>query len=261
MAIAAAVPAFNEEATIEAIVAGLLPQVDRVVVVDDGSCDCTAAYAARAGAELVPHRNNLGKGTAIRTALAWARDHPEVSELVLLDGDGQHDPSDVARLIRERRELGVDLLVGSRFLGTNNAPLYRLFGLHVLSAAAALGSGIRLTDSQSGFRVLSRPAIDQLELHERSFAVEAEMQYEASTKGLSMSETPIHIGYAGQARRSPIVHGVSVLIRTILMTARRRPARLPALVAIPAVAIHIARTSRQPTEDRMLKRQSRGRSA
>ena len=131
---------------------------------------------------------------------------------------------------------------GSRFLGQNNAPLYRLFGLHVLTASAGLGSGIYVTDSQSGFRILSRRAIDRLELHEDAFAVESEMQFEAAAKDLRLAETPIEIRYAGPARRSPVVHGVSVLIRTILMTGRRRPLRLPLLVATPFLAIQVGRT-------------------
>jgi hypothetical protein len=87
--------------------------------------------------------------------------------------------------------------------------------------------------------VLSRRAIDQLELHEDAFAVESEMQFEAAAKGLRFGEMPIQIRYSGPARRSPAAHGISVLIRTILMTARRRPARLPLLVATPFLAFRI----------------------
>jgi hypothetical protein len=162
-----------------------------------------------------------------------------VTDLVLIDGDGQHDPADIPRMLLEMKRRDLDILVGSRFLGKHNAPFYRLFGLHVLTASAGLGSGIYTTDSQSGFRVLSRRAIDRLEVREGSFAVESEMQFEAAEKGLRLGETPIEIRYAGPARRSPAVHGVSVLLRTILMTVRRRPARLPLMVATPFLAVRI----------------------
>ncbi len=119
----------------------------------------------------------------------------DVTELVLIDGDGQHDPEDIPRLVAELRQRELDILVGSRFLGTNNAPLYRLFGLHVLTASAGLGSGIYVTDSQSGFRILSRRAIDRLELHEDAFAVESEMQFEAAAKDLRLG---------GDADRDPL---------------------------------------------------------
>jgi glycosyltransferase involved in cell wall biosynthesis len=236
---AAAIPIYNEEAAIPAVVAGVREHIGRVVVVDDGSTDESARVAAAAGAEVFVHPRNLGKGVGLRTALTWAKEHPEVTDLVLIDGDGQHDPADIPRMLVEMKRRDLDIIVGSRFLGHHNAPLYRLFGLHVLTASAGLGSGVYMTDSQSGYRVLSRRAIDRLELTERAFAVESEMQFEAAEKGLRLGETPIQIRYAGPARRSPVAHGVSVLIRTIVMTARRRPARLPLLIGTPVLAVRI----------------------
>lgn len=240
--IAAAIPIFNESASIGAVVEATLDDVDKVLVVDDGSTDDGARIAEASGATVVEHAVNSGKGAALRTALAWARLQPDVRQLVLIDGDGQHDPADIQRLLTEASARELDILVGSRFLGHNNAPLYRLFGLHVLSASAALGSGIRLTDSQSGFRVLSRRAVDLLELTENSFSVETEMQFQGAALGLRIGETPIQIRYTGPARRSPVVHGVSVLLHTIKMTALTRPFRLPLLVATPLVAARIGRT-------------------
>jgi glycosyltransferase involved in cell wall biosynthesis len=242
MGTAAAIPAYNESATIEQVVVATRQHVDCVLVVDDGSIDNTPALAREAGAILLRLPANRGKGVALQAALEWARGQPDVDQLVLLDADGQHDPADIPRLLAEQRARQLDVLIGSRFLGQNNAPLYRLFGLHVLSASAALGSGVRLTDSQSGFRVLSRRAVERLRLRERSFAVESEMQFDGVPKGLRLGEAPIRITYASAARRNPVGHGVSVLIATIAMTARRRPGRLPLLVVTPVLAFAIARS-------------------
>lgn len=239
---AAVIPILNEATTIQGVVENVRRHVDHVVVVDDGSSDESAELAHATGATVLLHDRNLGKGAALQTALRWAKEQHELDHLVLIDGDGQHDPADIQRMIQALREAKLDILVGSRFLGTNNAPLYRLFGLHVLSASAALGSGVRLTDSQSGYRVLSRRAIDTLQLTQQRFAVESEMQFEAAKRRLQMGEVPISIRYEAPARRSPVVHGVSVLLSTIGMTARRRPWRLPRLVAAPVLATHIART-------------------
>jgi len=239
---AAVIPILNEAATIQGVIENVRRHVEHVVVVDDGSTDESADLAHATGATVLLHDRNLGKGAALQTALRWAKGQPDLEHLVLIDGDGQHDPADIERLIQELRRAELDILVGSRFLGTNNAPLYRLFGLHVLSASAALGSGVRLTDSQSGYRVLSRRAIDRLQLTQQRFAVESEMQFEAAKRGLRMGEVPISIRYEAPARRSPVVHGVSVLLATIGMTARRRPFRLPRLVAAPVLATRIART-------------------
>jgi glycosyltransferase involved in cell wall biosynthesis len=244
MGVCAVIPAFNEGAGIAAIVAAILPVVDRVVVVDDGSGDETAVNAERAGALVLRHELNRGKGAAMQTALGWARSS-DSDVLVFVDGDGQHDPADVPLLVAAVRA-GSDIVVGSRFLGTSNVPLYRVFGLHVLSAAAAIGSGIALTDSQSGYRALSRRAIVGLRLREPRFSIETEMQFEASRLGLSMRELPIEIRYSGPARRSPVVHGVTVLIDTLRMTASRRPTRFPFLIATPLHAIRLGRLSGRP---------------
>lgn len=239
---AAVIPILNEAATIREVIGSVGGHVDSVVVVDDGSTDGSDELARSAGATVLRHDRNRGKGAALQTALSWARTQPDLGQLVLIDGDGQHDPADIGRLVAALHDGGLDIVVGSRFLGTNNAPLYRLFGLHVLSASAALGSGLRLTDSQSGYRVLSRRAIDALHLTQPRFAVESEMQFEAAERGLRMGEIPISIRYEAPARRSPVVHGVSVLLATIGMTVRRRPWRVPLLVAAPVLAGRIART-------------------
>ncbi len=249
MTLAAAIPIYNERDAIPRVIAGVREHVGQVVVVDDGSTDGSADIAAEAGAQVVVHERNRGKGVGLQTALAWAKAHPEVTDLVLIDGDGQHDPADIPRLLVEMKRRDLDILVGSRFLGNHNAPLYRLFGLHVLTASAGLGSGVYVTDSQSGYRVLSRRAIDALALTEGAFAVESEMQFEAAKKGLRLGETPIEIRYTGPARRSPVAHGVSVLIRTILMTARRRPWRLPMLVATPFLAARVGTHRRSKVPD------------
>ena len=240
--IAAAIPIFNEARTIGDVVTETRKFVDEVLVVDDGSTDGGASAAEQDGATVIRHAANAGKGAALQTALRWGRKRRELSHLVLIDGDGQHAPGDIPRLLEAAQNGGIDILVGSRFLGENNAPLYRLFGLHVLSASASLGSGIHLTDSQSGFRVLSHRAVGVMNLTERAFSVETEMQFIGAASGLRATEVPIAIRYAGPARRSPVVHGVSVLLRTIRMTALKRPLRLPLLIATPVLALQIGRT-------------------
>jgi len=250
MRIAAAMPILNEASTIGQLVTEVREHVDTVLVVDDGSSDDGGKVAERSGAEVIRHPANRGKGSSLASALQWARARPEIGWLVLLDGDGQHDPSEITTLVETTQREGLDILVGSRFIGDNNAPFYRVVGLHVLSATAELGSGIRLTDSQSGFRVLSRNAIERLDLNERGFSVEAEMQFLAARIPLRVGEAPISIRYAGPARRSPVVHGVSVLCRTLALTVRHRPLRLPMLLAMPVALWRLSRSQVASIEKR-----------
>ncbi len=242
MTVVAAIPIFNESRTIGMVVEAVKRHVDAILVIDDGSTDDGATLAEVAGAEVLRHPSNRGKGRAIASAIRWTRSHPEIDWLVLLDGDGQHDPGDIEILVNAAIEGRLDICVGSRFIGDSNVPFYRVLGLHVLSATAALGSGVYLSDSQSGFRILSRAAIDQLDLREGGFSVEAEMQFHAGRMSLRVGEVPISIRYSGPARRSPVVHGVSVLLRTLSLTARHRPARLLLMWLLPVTLVRVSRS-------------------
>jgi glycosyltransferase involved in cell wall biosynthesis len=223
--IIAAIPAHNEERTIGAVVSSALQHVDLALVVDDGSSDGTATAAARAGAEVVRHERNTGKAVAITTALGWARHHAP-SALILLDGDGQHDPADIPRLLEPILDGSADVVIGSRFLEIRNPiPYYRTVGQRVLNVATHLGSGQPCSDSQSGYRALSARAVHSIRLHERflqGLAGESEMQFEIAKHGLRLSEIPIYVRYDERPRRSPVKHGFGVLYRVIVMSLQRR---------------------------------------
>ncbi|WP_369425456.1 glycosyltransferase family 2 protein, partial [Methanothrix sp.] len=147
----AILPAFNEETSIGSVVLLTRMYVDRVIVVDDGSSDRTAEVARLAGAEVIRHPTNMGKGAALRTGFMAAEG---ADVIVTLDSDGQHDPADIPRLIQPVLHGEADMVNGSRYLRGNrkDTPLYRRVGQRVLDMATNLDSGLRVTDSQSGFR-------------------------------------------------------------------------------------------------------------
>jgi glycosyltransferase involved in cell wall biosynthesis len=212
----AAIPAYNEEKHIEEIVSKTLYYVDQVIVVDDGSDDRTGERARGAGAEVVTHDKNSGKGVAINTAFKAAREiNPNA--MVLLDADGQHSPEEIPSLLDPVLNSQADMVVGSRFLKNNHIPKYRMFGQTVLNITTNLGSGIKLTDTQSGFRAFSRKAIERMALKETGFAVESEMQFMAGRYGLKVTEVPIETNYDEKVKRSPVVHGFGVLFRVLGM--------------------------------------------
>jgi glycosyltransferase involved in cell wall biosynthesis len=216
----AAIPAYNEEKHIEEIVSKTLHYVDQVIVVDDGSVDRTGERARGAGAEVVTHDKNSGKGVAINTAFKAAREiNPNA--MVLLDADGQHSPEEIPNLLDPVLNNQADMVVGSRFLKNNHIPKYRMLGQTVLNITTNLGSGIKLTDTQSGFRAFSRKAIERMALKETGFAVESEMQFMAGRYGLKVTEVPIETNYDEKVKRSPVVHGFGVLFRVLGMMGQR----------------------------------------
>jgi glycosyltransferase involved in cell wall biosynthesis len=126
------IPAYNEERTIAAVVDSASTHVDDVLVVDDGSDDETGERARRAGATVIVHEHNQGYGATLRTIFHRAH-AANVDQLVILDGDGQHDAADIPKLVAAQQSTRAELVIGSRFAGGSNTgiPAYRRFGLAV----------------------------------------------------------------------------------------------------------------------------------
>jgi len=139
-----------------------------VLVIDDGSSDDTVLLAKEAGATVIEHEENGGYGAALRTAFREAN-RRRADHLVILDGDGQHDPSDIPGAVDVQGD-GADIVIGSRFAegSETELPLYRRFGLAVVNALTNLSMGVlvrsksRVGDTQSGFRTYNREAIESL---------------------------------------------------------------------------------------------------
>lgn len=220
--IMAAMPAYNEGRYIGSLILQARQYVDEVVVVDDGSTDQTSVVARLAGATVIQHSKNMGCGVATQSIFAEAKKQ-NVDILVLLDADAQHDPEEIPFLIKAVSE-GSDLVIGSRKIRRDNIPPYRRVGQIVLRYFTRTLSREKLSDTESGFRALSKKAISEIELKETGFAVEAEMVSAATAKGLKVSEVPISIIYTEDgSTMNPVKHGFGVLNRIMVMISERRP--------------------------------------
>jgi glycosyltransferase involved in cell wall biosynthesis len=220
--ILAGIAAYNEARYIGSIVLQARQYVDEVIVVDDGSTDNTAKVAELAGATVIRHDENRGKGTAVQNILAEAKKrNPDI--LVLLDADSQHDPNEIPALIKPISE-GFDLVIGSREAQKDKTPRYRRIGQKVLLRSTRLASKANISDSESGFRALSPKAINNLKLKAAGFAIESEMITHAADKNLKITEVPISNIYTKDGSTlNPIRHGIDVLSQIIVMISHRRP--------------------------------------
>ena len=219
----AAIPCFNEERFIGSVVLKAKNLVDHVLVIDDGSSDNTALVAELAGASVIKHESNKGKGAAVNTAFEHVKEM-SCTALVLLDGDGQHEPGDIPRLLKPVLNGEADMVVGSRFLQIKSSiPGYRVWGQRVLTLLTNVGSQAKLTDSQCGFRAFSPKAIRALTFVEEGLSVESEMQFLAKEAGLRMAEIPVSIVYHEKSKRSPVAHGMGVLNSIFGLISKRLP--------------------------------------
>lgn len=219
----ALIPAYNEERFIGSLVLAVRAYVDQVIVVDDGSRDKTVEIARRAGATVVEHERNQGKAAAVNTGFDYVRElSPAV--LVMLDGDGQHNADDIPQVTAPVLEGRADLVVGSRFLDIkSDIPAYRQVGQHGLTLITNLASGVRIGDSQSGFRAFSAEALERLSFGQGGFSIESEMQFLAREHKLQLVEVPIRVIYAEKAKRNPVAHGMQVLNGILRLVGQIRP--------------------------------------
>ena len=221
--IIAVIPAYNEERFIGSVVLKAQKYAYQVVVVDDGSTDATAEIAAAAGAVVVKHEHNLGKGMALNTGFNKARElSPEA--VVTIDADGQHVPEETINVVMPVLENQADIVVGSRYMEqTSDVPRHRILGHIFFNFMSTHASGVPLTDSQSGFRAFSRRALNAIAFNSSGFSVESEMQFLARDHNLKMMEVPITILYTDKPKRPVLAHGLMVLNGILRLVGQYRP--------------------------------------
>jgi glycosyltransferase involved in cell wall biosynthesis len=220
--IVALVPAFNEEHYIASVLVRLSGVVDEIIVCDDGSTDLTGDIAEAMGVTVVRHERNMGYGAAIQSLFKAALE-TDAEVAVTIDGDGQHDPAELIRLVDLLRENDLDIVIGSRFLeGGSGAPAWRKAGIDVINTLSVNGSG--LTDSQSGFRAYNVRALEVLSLTEDGMGASTEILLKAHEAGLRIGEVPINIGYHGDSStHKPVAHGLSVVLSIVKHMSSRHP--------------------------------------
>jgi glycosyltransferase involved in cell wall biosynthesis len=197
---AAVIPAFNEGNTIAAVVGGVRPFVDRVIVVDDGSRDGTAERARAAGAEVIVHNANRGKGHAVRSGLARVFEG-EFTHVLLLDGDMQHLPAEAAALLAEAARSGAEAVLGERRFERDRMPASRYHANRIGSRVLSWFVGVPLQDTQCGFRVFRVDALRPLRLAASGYEIETEMLVKVRRRGGRLATVPVTAVYGGQTSK------------------------------------------------------------
>ena len=216
-------PAYNEEVSVGSVVLLARRYADRVIVIDDGSSDRTAEVAANAGAEVVVHTTNKGKGMAFKTGFEAAEG---ADIIVTMDSDGQHNPADIPKLIAPILKGEADIVNGSRYLNghTTDTPAYRRIGQTILDKMTIMNSGIRITDSQSGFRAFSASTKDIFRFKAQGMEIESEMLADAGKHGLRVKEVEIDVRYdVDGSTEHPLKHGLNVLVKILTDMEFNRP--------------------------------------
>lgn len=212
---AAVIPAYNEAERIGPVVEGARRYVDAVVVVDDGSKDETSKVAAAAGAEVVRHPTNYGKGRALETGLAWAADHG-FDAAITLDADGQHLPEEIPRFTDAYRRYHPDIVLGTRMGDHRGMPFVRMMTNFVTSVLISCVAGRRISDSQSGYRLLKCATAGRLTLTGSRFDAEPEILVMASRRGMTIREVPISTVYGTEVSKIHPLHDTIRFVKLML---------------------------------------------
>ncbi|HEY6951014.1 MAG TPA: glycosyltransferase family 2 protein, partial [Bacteroidota bacterium] len=193
------IPAYNAAATLGDLFSRLRSAVSLsdVVVVDDGSTDETAGVCVRNGVRVIRLENNLGKGAALRKSFEVLKNEPEVEGIITLDADLQHRPEDIQLFLETKARTNAELIVGRRKKLGTRMPLHRRFSNSVTSFLVSARTGVRIPDSQCGFRYIARRAFSDIACDSPGFEAETEFLIRAVKRGFSVEFVPIETVYDG----------------------------------------------------------------
>jgi glycosyltransferase involved in cell wall biosynthesis len=206
----ALIPAFNEAASLAAVIARARQHVENVVVIDDGSTDRTAQVAEAAGATVLRHEINRGKGAAIVTALDYF-EKSAAGFAVFLDADGQHDPAEIPTFVEAARQTGAAIVVGTRMRDTKDMPLVRKLTNQFTSWVTGKLARQEIPDSQCGYRLLRRSVLKDLQFSTARFETETEMLIQAGRAGHKIVSVPVRTIY--EEGRTSRIHPLRDTVR------------------------------------------------
>lgn len=216
------IPCYNEEFAIGEIVLKAKRYVDEVIVADDGSTDGTALLSQRLGARVVRSERRLGFGKNVMMGI----NSTNADVVITLDGDGQHNPDEIPKVLELIEKGEADLAIGSRFINHYKAPFYRKVGIDIITWLYNVGHKKKITDGQSCFRAYTRKLLDSIMIEEGGFGFSTEILIKARLLGFRIVEVPVSCIYHKElylnSTMSPILQGITVALSTVLWRLRTR---------------------------------------
>lgn len=199
------IPTFNEAKIIHDLIVKIKVFGLDVLVVDDGSRDSTAEFAKKAGAEVIRHNRNMGKGASLRAGFNKVINQ-DYDFIITMDGDGQHRPEDIDNFIREFSQTNSDIIVGNRMDDPKNMPLHRWVTNKVMSMVISSICKSYIPDSQCGFRFIKKSVLKDMILSTSNYEIESELLIQAAKKNYRITSTDIKSIYEGQESQiNPVV--------------------------------------------------------
>lgn len=236
------IPAYNEENRIQDVIKRCKNHSDEVIVCNDGSSDETALQAKLAGAKVINHKKNQGKGAALRTLFQSALE-TDASTIVTIDADGQFLPEEIPKLVEPIEEKNFDIVIGYRFENNEEMPKYRKVGNKLLDKITNLASELPFRDTQSGFRAYSRKALEQVKFTANGFGADSEILINVSKEKLKISEKKVTVLYNTGGKTSttnPVFHSSDVISSIMEIIAIKHPLKILGLPGIILMIIGIA---------------------
>ena len=207
----AVIPARNEEKDIFRVVKKTKKYADNVVMIDDGSTDRTGLLGEKAGAMVLRHIVNLGKGAALKTGCDFAV-RSGAKSIVVLDSDAQHNPKDIPRFAEKLKKY--DIVFSYRKLGAK-MPLVLRFGNWFISKFVKVFYGVDLKDTQCGFRAFSRDAYKKIRWNASDYSMESEMIARAGRQRLKYVQIPIQTIYSDKYKGTTVIDGMKIVLNML----------------------------------------------
>ena len=214
------IPVYNEGYSISSVLDDLSTNEYVIVVVDDGSTDNSYEIIQSYNVHLLHHLVNMGQGAALMTGISYALNIPELKYIVTFDSDGQHQVTDIPRLVDALMKEECDVVLGSRFMigaNTVNMSILRKMTLKLALLITRLTTGLKITDTHNGLRAFTIEAVAKIKITQNRMAHASELLQQISTLKLKYCEVPVNVLYTqySKSKGQSLVSGIDIILDII----------------------------------------------